>query len=85
MRERGEIGQFLVRQPRQQRLFGKFGRLEEIDRAAIAIDHLVFGPFDRGIEQIEVADVGEAVGPFARSSSIPATTRLMPDRITVTW
>ena len=62
--ERGEIGQFLVRQSRQQRLFGEFGRLEEIDRAAVTIDHLVFRPFDGGIEQIVVADVAEAFRPF---------------------
>src|SRR5439155_696624 len=62
--ERGEIGQFLVRQPRQQRLFGKFGRLEEVDRAAVTIDHLVFRPFDGGIEQVVVADVAEAFRPF---------------------
>ncbi len=32
----------------------------EVDRAAMAVDHLVFGPFDRGVEQIEVAQIGEA-------------------------
>ena len=58
--ERGEVGQFLFRQARQQRLLGQFGGLVEIDRAAIAIDDLVLGPFDRGIEQIEVADIGRA-------------------------
>ena len=46
--KRRQIDQFLVRQSRQQRLFGQFGRFEKIDRPAMAIDHLVFGPFDRG-------------------------------------
>ena len=62
--ERGEIDQLLVRQSHQQRLFGEFGRLEEVDRAAITIDHLIFRPFDRGIEQVVVADVAEAFRPF---------------------
>ena len=46
----------------------KFGGLVEIDRAAVAVDDLVFGPFDRGVEQIEVADVLEFGGPFPQLS-----------------
>ena len=62
--QRGEIGQLLIRQARQQRLFGQLGRLQEIDRAAVAINHLVLGPFDRRVEQVVVADVAETLGPF---------------------
>ena len=61
-RERRQLSQFLIRQPRQQRLFGQFRGLEEIDRAAMAKNHLVFRPFDRGIEQEIVPHVREIAG-----------------------
>ena len=56
--KRSESGKFFAGKARQQRLLGKCGHIAEIDRSAVAINHLVFGPFDRGIEQIEVAQIG---------------------------
>ena len=64
--DRGQISQFLGRQASEQGLFGQFGRLVEVDGAAITINDLVFRPLDCGIEQIEVADVCQAAGPFPR-------------------
>ena len=72
--ERGELGEFLRRQSRQQRLLGKLGRLVEVDRAAVAVDDLVLGPFDRGVEQMEVAQVRDALGPFAHDLPVRGRT-----------
>ncbi|MCS3760285.1 hypothetical protein GGE24_001139 [Bradyrhizobium centrosematis] len=47
--DRGEIRQLFFVEAFEQRLLGKLGGLVEIDRAAIAVDNLVFRPFDRGI------------------------------------
>ena len=50
----------------------------------MAINHLVFRPFDRGIEQEIVAHVRQMPPVHSAIGFHSAEARLMPDTITVT-
>ena len=51
----------------------------------MAKDHLVFGPFDGGIEQEIVRACSAGLPVRSAIGSQSAAARLMPDTMTVTW
>src|SRR5207237_7255462 len=58
-RQRGELIALALREAGEQWLLRKLRGFEEVDRAAMTIDDLILGPFDRRIEQIEIAHRSE--------------------------
>ena len=59
--DRGDVVYFIRTQPSEQRLLAEMGRLGQAFEAAIAIDHLIFRPFDCVVEQQKMTQFRQIV------------------------